>query len=59
MTEYTKIYNEFNIDSNSNFILKFERNNGACCKNDENNKNFLKNMTQINFHLNIQQVIKV
>ena len=59
MTEYTKICNEFNIDPNSDFILKLEINNGAGYIYDENNKNFLKNMTQINFHLNIQRVLKV
>ena len=59
MAEYTKICNEFSIDPNSNFRLKLEINKRAGYIYDENKKNFLKNMTQINFHLNIQQVIKV
>ena len=59
MTEYTKICNDFNIDPNSDFRLKLEINKGAGYLYDEIIKNFSKNLTQIIFHLNIQQVIKV
>ena len=37
ITECTKICNEFNIDPNSDFRLKLERNNGAGYMYDENN----------------------
>jgi hypothetical protein len=38
LTEYTKICNEFNIDSNDDFRIKIEPNNGAGYMYDENNK---------------------
>ena len=38
MTEYTKIFNEFNIDRHSDFRLKLDINNGAGYIYDQNNK---------------------
>ena len=49
MTEYTKICNEFNIDTNSDFRLKLEINNGAGHMYDENNKKLFEEYDPNNF----------